>query len=111
MTTTKLTFTQYIDRDPDTVVARLGGAVAAGLDAAAERTSSPRHDTLTTATADGLQIDAGVDALAGTELTVAGSDRLTELRVEVPWAQLDVGTDKLWAANRFAGVLADRLAA
>ena len=95
MTTTKLTFTHYIDSDPDTVVSRLGGAVVAGLDAAAERTAAPRRDTLTTPTGDGLHIDGGVDALMGTDLTVAGSHRLTELRVEVPWAHVDAGTSKL----------------
>lgn len=107
----KLTFTQYIDADPATVVARLDLAVSAGLDAAADRSAAPRRDTITTATSDGLRIEGGLETLAGTDLTVAGSDRLTELRVEVPWSQGDTGTTKLWAANRFAGVLAEQLAA
>jgi len=111
MTTTKLTFTQYIDADPATVASRIDAAVAAGLDAAAQRSASPRHDTVMTPTGDGLRIEAGVEALAGTHLSVAGAQQLTELRVEVPWVSQDCGTTKLWAANRFAGVLADELAA
>jgi hypothetical protein len=107
----KLTFTHYIDSDPETVVSRLNGAVAAGLDAAAQRAAAPRRDTRITPTDDGLHIDGGVDALAGTDLTVTGARRLTELRIEVPWEQVDAGTNKIWTANRFAGVLADRLAA
>ncbi len=107
----KLTFTHYIDRDPEAVVARLDRAVAAGLDAAAARTAAPRHDAFTTPTGDGLHIDGGLDTLTGTDLRIGGAHRLTELRVEVPWSQRDAGTSKLWAANRFAGVLADQLAA
>ncbi len=107
----KLIFTQYIDADPDAVSARLVTAVTAGLDAAAERAAAPRVDVVTTPIRDGLQIEGGLDTLTGTELTVGGSHRLTELRVEIPWSPHDSGTTKLWAANRFAGVLAEQLAA
>lgn len=107
----KLTFTHYIAADPASVAERLDDAVVAGLDAAADRTRSPRRDTVTTATDAGLHVDGGVDSLAGTHLTFVGADRFTEVRVEIPWSQVDAGTTKLWAANRFAGVVADRLAA
>ena len=105
----KLIFTHYIDASPATVTARLGAAITAGLDAAATRSASDRSDTVTTTFDHGIHIDAGLDALAGTDCTFTGSDHLTELRVVVPWSPSDNGTTKLWAANRFAGVVADRL--
>ena len=105
----KLLLTQYIDASPATVTARLGDAVSAGLDAAAERSAERRDVTVTTTRDDGIRIDGGVDILTGTECTITGSDHLTELRISVPWSPSDSGTTKLWAANRFAGVLADRL--
>ena len=107
----RLTFTHYIADDPSSVTDRLDDAVVAGLDAAADRTQAPRRATVTTHTDDGLHVDDGLDTLAGTHLTVLGDDRFTEVRVEIPWSQFDAGTTKLWAANRFAGVVADRLAA
>ena len=106
-----LVLTHYIDAELATVTARLGAAVSAGLDAAAHRSSARRGDTVTTTTADGLNIDGGLDSLAGTRLTCTGTDQLTELRISVPWSPSDSGTPKLWAANRFAGVLADQLTA
>jgi hypothetical protein len=106
----KLILTHYIDAAPATVTARLGAAVSAGLDAAASRAAAERSDTMTTTLEHGIHIDAGLDALAGTACTLSGSDLLTEVRVEVPWSPADSGTTKLWAANRFAGVLAEQLA-
>jgi len=111
VTTMKLTFTNYIDAEPTTVSERLDAAVSAGLDAAAARVATRRRDTVTTSTGGRLRIESGLDPLAGTDLTIGGSDRLTEVRVEVPWSPSDSGTTKLWAANRFAGVLTERLAA
>ena len=107
----KLILTHFIDAGTDTAVLRLPAAIAAGLDAAALRSATPRTDTVTTTLHDGIHIDGGLDALAGTDCTLTGSDRLTEVRVEVPWAPGDSGTTKLWAANRFAGVLAEQLTA
>jgi hypothetical protein len=107
----KLILTHYIDAAPETVMARLGAAVSAGLDAAASRAAMHRSDTVTTTLDDGIRIDGGLDALTGTDCTFTGSDNLTELRVEVPWSPSDSGTTKLWAANRFAGVLAEQLTA
>lgn len=106
----KLILTHYIDAEPSTITGRLGAAVTAGLDAAADRAAAPRSTTVTTTLDDGIQIDGGLDALAGTECTLSGADHLTELRIEVPWSPDDSGTTKLWAANRFAGVLAEQLA-
>ncbi len=107
----KLVLTHYIDASPATVTARLGAAVSAGLDAAASRSASPRSTTITTTLDDGIRIDGGLDTLAGTDCTFTGTDQLTEMRVEVPWSQRDSGTTKLWAANRFASVLAEELTA
>lgn len=106
----KLILTHYIDASPATVTARLDAAVTAGLDAAASRSATERSHTITTTFEHGIHIDGGLDVLAGTDCTFTGSDQLTELRVEVPWSPSDSGTTKLWAANRFAGVLAERLA-
>lgn len=105
----KLILTHYIDASPATVTARLGAAVSAGLDAAAARSAERRSATRTTPLGDGIRIDGGLDTLTGTDCTFTGSDQLTELRIEVPWSPDDSGTTKLWAANRFAGVLADQL--
>jgi len=106
----KLILTHYIDIEPATVTSRLDAAVAAGLDAAADRSAAARGATITSTLDHGIHIDSGLDALAGTECTFNGSDQLTEIRVEVPWSPTDSGTVKLWAANRFAGVLAEQLA-
>lgn len=105
----KLILTHYVDASPATVTARLDAAVSAGLDAAATRSAAHRSTTVTTTFDDGIHIDAGLDALAGTDCTFTGSDELTEVRIEVPWSPSDSGTTKLWAANRFAGVLAEQL--
>jgi hypothetical protein len=107
----KLILTHYIDVEPEAVTARLDAAVAAGLDAAAMRSDADRSDTVTTPVEHGVHIDGGLDALNGTECTFTGTAHLTEVRVEVPWSASDSGTTKLWAANRFAGVLAQHLAA
>ena len=105
----QLVLTHYIEASPATVTARLGAAVSAGLDAAAERSGELRTATVTTSRDDGIHIDGGLDTLTGTDCTFTGSDHLTELRIHVPWSPHDSGTTKLWAANRFAGVLADQL--
>lgn len=107
----KLVLTHYIAASPSTVTARLGAAVAAGLDAAASRSAGQRSATVTTPLDDGVRIDGGPDTINGTDCTITGTDQLTELRVEVPWSPSDSGTTKLWAASLFAGVLAEHLAA
>lgn len=106
----KLILTHYIDRDPASTAHRLADAISRALDAAAERVCSHRDETVTEHLADGVLVRHGLGMLEGSELHVQGSEHLTELRIEVPWSQADSGTSKLWAANRFAGVLADELA-
>jgi hypothetical protein len=107
----KLILTHYIDRDPASTGDRLAAAISRALDSATERVAGRRDETVTEAIVDGVRVRHGLGMLEGVELLVAGSADLTELRVEVPWADTDSGTSKLWAANRFAGVLADELAA
>lgn len=104
----RLVLTHYVPGAPSSD--RLHLAIAAALDSAAERIATTRDETVTESIADGVRIMRGVAALDGSELHLSGSDHLTEVRVEVPWSAADAGTSKLWAANRFAGVLADELA-
>ena len=74
------------------------------------RPGRPSTSVSTTTVDHGIHIDGGLHALAGTECTFTGADHLTELRIEVPWSPTDSGTTKLWAANRFAGVVGEQLA-
>lgn len=104
-----LVLTHYIDTDATTAAERLASAVDAGLDAAAARMTTHRDHAETEALDGGLRVCRGLSALDGAELRVSGDSRLTELTITVPWQATDSGTPKLWGANRFAGVVADRL--
>jgi hypothetical protein len=106
----KLILTHYIATDPAAATNRLPNAIARALDSAAERVAAERVDTVTTALDDGIRVQYGLAALEGSDLHLRGIEHLTELRIEVPWIPTDSGTSKLWAANRFAGVVADELA-
>jgi hypothetical protein len=105
----KLILTHYIATDPAVATTRLPSAVSRALDSAAERVAANRDDTMTATLVDGISVQHGLGALDGTELHLCGIEHLTELRIEVPWVRTDSGTSKLWAANRFAGVVADEL--
>ena len=109
----KLVFTHYVDNTTARIEGDLDRAVTSGLDAAAGLLSDDRHDTTTAAIDRGLRVDRGLTALDGTEVRVSGTDRLATLEISVPWSDPDAGTAKLWAAVRFASVVADevRLAA
>lgn len=107
----KLTLTHYIDTDKSQATRRLDAALARALDSATLRVAGRRDDTVTTSLDDGVRILRGLDVLEGSELHLDGVEHLTEIRIEVPWAPSDSGTTKLWAANRFAGVVADELSA
>lgn len=106
----KLTFTHYIDRDSDETRGMLTTAIAAAIESAAERIDAHCDQIVTEAISDGVRIDRGVVALAGSELHVTGGRELTELRIDIPWSSADSGSEKLWAAVRFASVLAEQVA-
>lgn len=104
-----LTFTLHLDQAPSAVARRLNQAVCTGLDAAAERLQTERTDTHTERSGNVVRITGGVPALDGSEVRVSGTDRLTVLEIAVPWRSEDAGSSKLWAANRFASVVADQV--
>jgi hypothetical protein len=103
----KLLFTHYVDSVPADVEANLGNAVSTGLDAANELVDDGRHETQTATIDRGLRVTQGLTALDGAEIRVGGTDQLATLEISVPWSEPDVGTAKLWAATRFASVVAD----
>ena len=101
--------TYYVDSDPNTVEGELVHAVSKGLDSAAELVRDVRDETQTEAIEQGIRINNGLSALNGSEIHVSGTDRLTKLRIAVPWSDNDAGTQKLWAATRFSGVVTDEV--
>lgn len=103
----KLVLTRYVDSTPSSVRSGLSRNVAAALDAAADRVAVDRAETRTEAIDHGLRVTGGLDLLAGSEVRVSGTDRLTAVEVVVPWSGADAGGSKLWAANRFAASLVD----
>jgi hypothetical protein len=105
----KLVFTHYVDSLPTDVQARLDRAVSTGLDAATELVIDGRATTRTTAIDSGVRITHGLTALDGAEIRISGSGALSTLEIAVPWSPLDAGTPKLWAATRFASVVADEV--
>ena len=109
----KLFFTHFVDSLPADIEANLARAVATGLDAATELVADGRNETHTSAIDSGLRVTQGLTALDGAEVRVSGTDRFSTLEISVPWSKPDTGTSKLWAATRFASVVADevRLAA
>ncbi len=109
----QLLFTHYLDSLPADIEANLGRAVSTGLDAATELVVDARNETQTAAIDRGLRVTRGLAALDGAEIRIGGTNELSTLEITVPWSEPDTGTAKLWAATRFASVVADevRLAA
>jgi hypothetical protein len=105
----KLLFTHYVDSPPADVEANLGRAVSTGLDAATELVVDGRNETQTAAIDRGLRVTQGLTALDGAEVRVSGTNELATLEITVPWSEPDTGTSKLWAATRFASVVADEV--
>jgi hypothetical protein len=105
----KLLFTHYVDSLPADIEANLGRAVATGLDAATELVVDGRNETQTAAIDRGLRVTRGLAALDGAEIRVSGTNELATLEITVPWSEPDAGTSKLWAATRFASVVADEV--
>lgn len=105
----QLVFTHYVDSLPIDVEARLDRAVSTGLDAATDLVIDSRGETQTAAIDRGLRVTRGLTSLDGAEVRVSGNGALSTLEVVIPWSQLDVGTAKLWAATRFASVVADEV--
>ncbi len=103
----KLIFTHYVDSLPTDVEARLDQAVSTGIDAATELVVDGRDETQTASIDRGVRVTRGLTVLDGAEVRVGGTDELSTLEITVPWSELDVGTAKLWAATRFASVVAD----
>jgi hypothetical protein len=101
--------TYYVDADPSTVEGELAQAVSRGLDSAAELVGDARNETQTETIEGGIRVNGGLDALNGSEIRVSGTDRLTTVQVAVPWSDSDIGSPKLWAAARFAGVVTDEV--
>ena len=107
----KLVLTRYVDCTPSSVVRDLPRVVATALDAAADRVAVERVESRTETIDQGLRVTAGPDVLAGSEVRVTGTDRLTTVEIAVPWSGADAHGNKLWAANRFAASLADEVLA
>lgn len=105
----KLIFTHYVDSIPADVEASLDRAIATGLDAATELVADGRDTTQTAVIDRGLRVTGGLTALDGAEIRVSGTDLLSTLEISVPWSEPDAGTTKLWAATRFASVVADEV--
>lgn len=105
-----LTFTHHIANDVDAARARLTDAIGTALESAAARLDVTADAAAIVSIDDGVRLEGGLPALTGSELHMTDFEGLTEVRVEIPWSVADNGTSKLWAAVRFAGVLADELA-
>ncbi len=103
----RLTFTHYVDASPTTVEDGLDQAVSAALDAAVEVSSDPRSADQTERIENGVRVNGGLPVLNGSEIRVSGTPGLTTIKVAVPWSEDDKGGPKLWAANRFATVVAN----
>lgn len=102
----KLIFTHYVDAAPEAVEGKIKHAVATGLDTAAHSLDCDRQETQTESVDMGLRVRGGLPMFVGSEVRVTGTDRLTTVEVAIPWADTDAGTAKLWAASRFADVVA-----
>lgn len=105
----KLIFTHYVESLPTDVEARLDRAVSTGLDAANELVVDGRDATQTASIDRGVRVTHGLASLDGAEIRVSGTDDLSTLEIAVPWSPVDAGTAKLWAATRFATVVADEV--
>lgn len=105
----KLLFTHYLDSLPADIEANLGRAVSTGLDAATELVVDGRNETQTATIDRGLRVTQGLAPLDGAEVRIGNTNGLSSLEVSVPWSEPDTGTSKLWAATRFASVVADEV--
>jgi hypothetical protein len=105
----KLLFTHYLDSLPADIEANLDRAVSTGLDAATELVGDGRNETQTAAIDRGLRVTQGLATLDGAEIRIGGTNELSTLEITVPWSEPDTGTSKLWAATRFASVVADEV--
>jgi hypothetical protein len=103
----RLLFTHYVDSTPAAVEEGLDQAISVALDAAVELLSETRDEDRTERIENGLRVNGGLSVLNGSEVRVSGTSRLTTIEVAVPWSEDDKGSQKLWAANRFATVVAD----
>lgn len=107
----QLTFTRYVDNRPAVVELALDEAISTGIVAAAGRVAAD-VDAIHTATIEGgRRIETGLAPLEGSEVRISGHERLTVVEIAVPWSGADQQSDKLWAANRFASVVANHLSA
>jgi hypothetical protein len=104
----RLTFTHHVDASPTAVEVGLDEAVSAALDAAVELLTETRVKDQTERIESGIRVNGGLPVLDGSEIHVSGTPGLTTIKVAVPWSENDKGGPKLWAANRFATVVADR---
>jgi len=107
--TMKLLFTHFVESLPADIKENLYQAVATGLDAATELVADARNETHTSVIESGLRVTQGLSALDGAEVRVSGTDQFSTLEISVPWSEPDAGTSKLWAAARFAAVVADEV--
>ena len=105
----KLLFTHYLDSLPADIEANLGRAVSTGLDAATELVVDGRNETRTATIDRGLRVTQGLAPLDGAEVRIGDTNGLPSLEISVPWSEPDTGTSKLWAATRFASIVADEV--
>ena len=89
----KLVLTYYVEASPESVTRRIQSAVLDPLRAEA--------------TDDGVRVTGGVDGLDGSEIHVEGDQRLTTVRIEVPWPDATRTVSTLRAASRFASTITD----
>jgi hypothetical protein len=95
-----LTLTRYFDAEVVDIAGILEGTLNGGLDAAASRIGEARSELVTEGIDGGLRVNSGLNVLDGSELHVSGINRLTALKITVPWEHTD--NSKALAANAFA---------
>ena len=100
----RLVFTSYLDCSPEEIERRATEAFPAAVSAAAARIKASTSTVRAETRPAGVVLQ-GLEALDGTEITWAGDDSLTTVRILVPWQVEDnVSGDKLRAASQFAEV-------
>lgn len=107
-----LILTSYVATHPDEVDARIVSGVETALDAAGERIGTDEPKVSTDHVTAGVQVRTNVVPLDGSTVEWSGDDRLTEIRVVIPWRNHGETRERCTlAAGRFASVLTDQLAA